>query len=227
VLLSSGWVGLDLMGSALTSGSLATSALASTQIAACTSGCVWLIASWIRNKPSSVAVINGVVAGLAGITPASGYVSSQASIVIGIILGVVSYISAYIIKQKLRIDDALDVSSVHGVTGIVGSISIGFVSEAYLDPSGGANGLFFGNPKLLGLQVLGVVMAAIWSGFWTLIIALVVKRVVGLTISEEEEMEGLDLVDHREYAYHELWLVGKERYEENGVINEDTLLLQK
>jgi len=174
-LLWMGWFGFN-GGSALTSGSLATSAIASTQIAACSSGCVWLIASWIRDKPSSVAVINGVIAGLAGITPASGYISSQSSIVIGIILGAASYGSAYFIKHKLRIDDALDVSSVHGLTGIIGSLSIGFVSEKSLNPTGGADGLFFGNPKLLGLQFLGVIVAILWAAFWTTIIALVAKK---------------------------------------------------
>jgi Amt family ammonium transporter len=130
-----GWFGFNA-GSALTSGSLATSAVASTQIAACASGMVWLCISWGRGKPSSIALINGVIAGLAGITPASGYVSSQSSIVIGLILGVVSYGGVWLFKHKLRIDDALDVSSVHGLTGIVGSLSIGFVSQKGLNPEG-------------------------------------------------------------------------------------------
>jgi len=225
-LLWMGWFGFN-GGSALTSGSLATSAIASTQIAACSSGCVWLVASWIRDKPSSVAVINGVIAGLAGITPASGYVSSQASIIIGLILGAASYCSVYIIKHKLKIDDALDVSSVHGLTGIIGSLSIGFVSQKSLNPAG-ADGLFFGNPKLLGLQLLGVTVAALWAAVWTAIIAQIVKRTVGLTITKEEELDGLDLVDHKEYAYHDLWLVGHERYttESSSNINEDFPLLK-
>jgi len=214
-LLWMGWFGFN-GGSALTSGSLATSALASTQIAACTSGCVWLAASWFRTKPSSVALINGVIAGLAGITPASGYISSQSSLVLGIVLGAASYGAAHLAKHKFRIDDALDVSSVHGLTGIIGSISIGLVSEKSLNPAG-ADGAFFGNPKLLGIQVLAVVVAGAWAAFWTLIIALICKKTVGLRISSEEEVEGLDIVEHQEYAYHDLWLVGHERYPEEGL----------
>jgi Amt family ammonium transporter len=105
-----GWFGFNA-GSALQSGSVATSAVASTQIAACTSGLVWLVISWIRNKPSTIALINGVIAGLAGITPASGYISSQATLLVGLILGLASYFSVILVKHKLRIDDALDVSS--------------------------------------------------------------------------------------------------------------------
>jgi len=225
-LLWMGWFGFN-GGSALTSGSLATSAIASTQIAACSSGCVWLAASWIRDKPSSIAVINGVIAGLAGITPASGYVSSQSSIVIGIILGVASYGSVYLLKHKLRIDDALDVSSVHGLTGVIGSIAIGFCGEKSLNEDG-EDGLIFGKGKLLGIQVLAVVVAAAWAAFWTLIIALIVKKTVGLSITEQEEVEGLDLVEHKEYAYHELWLIGHERYPDTTptiTINEEVLPL--
>jgi len=214
-LLWMGWFGFN-GGSALTSGSLATSALASTQIAACTSGCVWLAASWYRSKPSSVAMINGVIAGLAGITPASGYISSQSSIVVGLVLGAASYGSCILLKHKFRIDDALDVSSVHGLTGIMGSLAIGLVSEKSLNPNG-ADGAFFGNPKLLGIQLLAVVVAATWAAVWTVFIALLVKKTVGLRITSEEELDGLDIVEHQEYAYHDLWLVGHERYPEEGL----------
>jgi len=210
-LLWMGWFGFN-GGSALTSGSLATSALASTQIAACTSGFTWMVCAWIRDKPNSVTLINGVIAGLAGITPASGYISSQSSMVLGIILGLASYGAVYIMKHKFRIDDALDVSSVHGLTGIIGSLAIGFVAEKSLNAEG-ADGLFFGNPRQLGLQVLGVVIAALWSAFWTLILALILKRTFGLVIEDEEEEQGLDLVEHREYAYHNLIFQGEEKYE--------------
>lgn len=225
-LLWMGWFGFNA-GSALTSGSLATSAVASTQIAACASGMVWLSISWARDKPSSIALINGVIAGLAGITPASGYVSSQASIVIGLILGAVSYGGVWLFKHKLRIDDALDVSSVHGLTGIVGSLSIGFVSQKSLNADG-ADGLFFGNPKLLGIQVLAVVVAGAWAGVWTFILAKVIDKTMGLKITDEEEEQGLDLVEHGEFAYHNLWLVGREKHydSENPLsINEHTELL--
>jgi len=209
-LLWMGWFGFNA-GSALTSGSLATSAVASTQIAACTSGTVWLILSWIRGKPSSVALINGVIAGLAGITPASGYISSQSSLVIGIILGFASYFSCLLMKRKLHIDDALDVSSVHGLTGIIGSISIGICSDLSLNPEGGANGWIYGNPKLLGIQILAVVVVGLYSAFWTVIIALILKKTWGLRVTLEEEIRGVDVTEHNEYAYHGLVL---ERYDQ-------------
>ena len=225
-LLWMGWFGFNA-GSALTSGSLATSAVASTQIAACASGMVWLSISWARDKPSSIALINGVIAGLAGITPASGYVSSQSSIVIGLILGGVSYGGVWLFKHKLRIDDALDVSSVHGLTGMVGSLAIGFVSQKSLNPDG-ADGLFFGDARLLGIQVLAVVVAGAWAGFWTFVIAKIIDKTMGLKITSDEEEKGLDLVEHGEFAYHNLWLVGREAHydsEDPLVINEHTELL--
>ncbi len=106
-------------------------------------------------------------------------------------------------KHKLKIDDALDVSSVHGVTGIIGSLSIGFASQQSLNPSG-ADGLLFGNPKLLGIQCLAVVVAAVWSAFWTFVICYILKRTIGLTISEEEEEKGLDLVEHGEFGEEDI-----------------------
>jgi len=227
-LLWMGWFGFNA-GSALTSGSLATSAVASTQIAACCSAMVWLIASWIKDKPSSVALINGVIAGLAGITPASGFVSSQASIVIGLILGVASWFSVVLFKHKLKIDDALDVSSVHGVTGIIGSLAIGFAAQKSLNPAG-EDGLFFGNPRLLGIQLLAVVVAGVWSAFWTFVICIILKKTVGLTIGDEEEEKGLDLVEHGEFAYHNLWLIGNEsHYTDSPSINDESrqFLLKK
>jgi Amt family ammonium transporter len=203
-----GWFGFNA-GSALTAGSIATSAVASTQIAACCSGMVWLTISWIRDKPSCIALINGVIAGLAGITPASGYISSQASIIVGIILGITSYISVIIIKHKLQIDDALDVSSIHGITGIIGSLSIGFCSQKSLN-SQGADGLFFGNPRLLALQTLGVVVVIIYSAIITWILYKILDKLIGLKIQLEEEEIGLDIIEHGEYAYHNLWLAGTE-----------------
>lgn len=105
-LLWTAWFGFNA-GSALKSGSLAVSTVVATQRAAVCSGVVWLIISWIRHKPSATAVLNGVIAGLAGITPASGYIDPQYATIIGIILGLSSYFSIFLFKHKLRIDDAL------------------------------------------------------------------------------------------------------------------------
>jgi len=205
-MLWGGWFGFNA-GSALTSGAIATSTLASTQLAAVTSGTVWLIASWIRNKPSSIMVMVGIIAGLAGITPASGYINDQSSLVVGLIIGVCSYFSMWLVKAKLRIDDALDVISVHGVPGIIGSLAIGFCSETFVNPQA-ANGLIFkGGARLLGVQALAVLVTIVYTSVITFGIAIILKKTIGLRVSEEEEEQGLDLASHGEYAYHNLWMM--------------------
>eukprot|EP01133_Synstelium_polycarpum_P013075 gene13075-15379_t len=205
-LLWMGWFGFNA-GSALAAGSVATSAVVSTQIGGSFSAIVWIILSWLKGKPSTVAVINGVIAGLAGITPASGYINSQYSIGLGIVLGLSSYLSVYLLKHRMHIDDALDVSSVHGLTGIIGALAIGFCSQKSINPAG-ANGLFYGNAHLLGVQVMAVVVVAAWSGVATLALLYIIDKLIGLRIDESEEEHGLDLVEHGEYAYHKISLVG-------------------
>ncbi|KYQ99652.1 ammonium transporter [Tieghemostelium lacteum] len=209
-LLWMGWFGFNA-GSALAAGSVATSAVASTQIGGSFSAIVWIVLSWLRGKPSAVAVLNGVIAGLAGITPASGYINSQYSIGLGVVLGLASYLSVYLLKHKLHIDDALDVSSVHGLTGIIGSLAIGFCAEKAINPNG-ENGVFFGNPRLLGVQLLAVVVVAAWSAFVTFVLLVVIDKFVGLRIDQQEEDMGLDLVEHGEFAYHNISLTGNEHH---------------
>src|SRR3712207_5187380 len=128
-LLWIGWFGFNA-GSALASGSLAANTLLVTHIGASTSAVVWIALSWKRaRRPSSTAAINGAIAGLAGVTPAAGFISAQNSFLLGIVLGFASYYAILLLKEHLKIDDALDVSSVHGVTGIVGSLAIGRSEE--------------------------------------------------------------------------------------------------
>eukprot|EP00455_Lapot_gusevi_P044497 TRINITY_DN5566_c0_g1_i1.p1 TRINITY_DN5566_c0_g1~~TRINITY_DN5566_c0_g1_i1.p1 ORF type:complete len:477 (-),score=172.07 TRINITY_DN5566_c0_g1_i1:77-1507(-) len=209
-LLWMGWFGFNA-GSALSASAVAVSAVASTQIAACVSGIVWLALSWIRDRPSCVALINGVIAGLAGVTPASGYISSESTLVLGLILGVASFYGVVLMKHKLHIDDALDVSSVHGLTGLIGSIFIGFCSETRLNPIA-ANGVVFGGGRLLWVQLVGVIVVLVYAAVVTYLIGLVTQHFVGLRITIEEEISGLDMVEHAEFAYHKLVLVGHERY---------------
>ncbi|CAF1117977.1 unnamed protein product [Adineta steineri] len=199
-LLWTSWFGFNA-GSALQSGSLAVSTVVATQRAATTSGVVWLIISWIRHKPSATAVLNGVIAGLAGITPASGYIDPQYGAVIGVILGFSSYFSILLIKHKLRIDDALDVSSVHGITGVIGSIAIGFFGEKAFN-NDGRDGLFFGShsPYLLGIQTMAVCVTGLWSAIITIILLKIIDKIVGLKIEYDEEI-GLDHEEHGEQAY--------------------------
>ncbi|KAM9982074.1 hypothetical protein ACTFIY_004377 [Dictyostelium cf. discoideum] len=209
-LLWMGWFGFNA-GSALAAGNIATSAVASTQIGGSFSAIVWIILSAAKGKPNTVSVINGVIAGLAGITPASGYINSQYSIGLGICLGLASYYSVVLLKHKLHIDDALDVSSVHGLTGIIGSLAIGFCAELSVNPNG-ANGAFYGNPKLIGTQLLGVVSVAVWAAAWTWVLLKIIDATIGVKIDESEEELGLDLVEHGEFAYHNISLQGNENH---------------
>jgi Amt family ammonium transporter len=195
-----GWFGFNA-GSALTAGGLAANTLLVTQTASAASSLVWILLSWKRSgKPSAVAAINGAIAGLAGVTPASGYISVQNSLILGIVLGLVSYYAIMLLKERLRIDDALDVSSVHGVTGIVGTLAVGLIASSLINPAG-PNGLIYGNPIQIGLQALGVVSTAAFSFGGTIIIIKLLDKTIGLRVKGEQEEVGLDLSEHAEKAY--------------------------
>lgn len=199
-----GWFGFNA-GSALTSGALASNALLTSQIASATSGMVWLLVSWKKSKkPSVTGVITGAIAGLAGVTPSAGYISAQSAFFLGIILGFASYYGILLIKQRLRIDDALDVSSVHGLTGIIGSLAIGLVATSMINPTG-PNGLLYGNASQIGIQALGVLVAAILGFGGTIIIMKVINAVIGLRVKEEDEEKGLDTTQHGEREYGDEW----------------------
>lgn len=199
-LLWLGWFGFNA-GSALASGSLAGNTVIVTHMASSVSALIWVGLSWMRTgKPSVVAAVNGAIAGLAGITPASGFVSVEHSFVIGIAIGIASYSGIVIFKEKLKIDDALDVSSVHGVAGIIGSLSIGLFASKLVNPAG-PNGLLFGNPDQLGIQAIGVGVAAVLGFCGTWVIMKVLDFLIGVRVSPEVEDAGLDISEHAERAY--------------------------
>jgi Amt family ammonium transporter len=199
-LLWIGWFGFNA-GSALASGSLEANTLLVTHIASATSAMVWIALSWKRSgKPSTTAVINGAVAGLAGVTPASGFISPQNSFILGIVLGLASYYAILLLKEHWKIDDALDVSSVHGITGIIGSIAIGIVASTIINPAG-PNGLLYGNPMQLAIQALGVAVAGALGFGGTVVIMKVIDATIGLKVREDEEDIGLDVTQHAERAY--------------------------
>jgi Amt family ammonium transporter len=199
-LLWLGWFGFNA-GSALASGALAANALLVTQIGASTCALVWVFLSWKRNgKPTITAMINGAISGLAGVTPAAGFISGQHSFILGIVLGFASYYGIVLLKERLKIDDALDVSSVHGITGIDGSLSIGVFASQVINPAGPV-GWLYGNPMQLVIQAFGVGVAALMGFVGTLIILKIIDYVVGLKVNEEEEDLGLDISQHAEAAY--------------------------
>ena len=199
-LLWFGWFGFNA-GSALTAGPLAALAFATTHIAAGAAALAWTTAEWIlRKRPTLLGMVSGLVAGLVAITPAAGYVSPAASLVIGLLAGVVCY-GAVLLKEKLHYDDALDAWGVHGVGGLLGALLVGVFSQAALNPAG-ADGLLAGNPALLGKQALALLAVGAYTAVLTLVILKVVDKVVGLRVTEEEERMGLDATQHGEAAYN-------------------------
>ncbi|WP_415281358.1 ammonium transporter [Candidatus Nitrososphaera sp. FF02] len=199
-LLWIGWFGFNA-GSALASGALAANTLLVTHIGSATSAMVWIFLSWKRSgKPSTTAVINGAIAGLAGVTPAAGFIDAQSSFFLGIALGLASYYAILLLKEHLKIDDALDVSSVHGITGIVGALAIGILATQVVNPAG-PNGWLFGNPMQLAVQAMGVAVAAALGFGGTVAIMKVMDKTMGLKVKDEEEDIGLDITQHAERAY--------------------------
>ncbi len=199
-LLWLGWFGFNA-GSALASGGVAGNTVIVTHMASSISALIWVGLSWMRTgKPSVVAAINGAIAGLAGITPASGYVSVEHSFVIGIAIGLASYCGVLLIKDRLKIDDALDVSSVHGIAGIIGSLAIGIFASSAINPHG-PDGLLFGNPMQLLTQAIGVAVAGTLGFGGTFVILKALKFLVGIRVSKEVEEMGLDIGEHAEQAY--------------------------
>jgi Amt family ammonium transporter len=197
-----GWFGFNA-GSALAANGVAGNALLTSQIGCATCTLVWLFLSWKRSgKPSIAAVINGAISGLAGITPTAGYISGESAFVLGIILGFGSYYGIVLLKEKLRIDDALDVGSVHGITGILGALAIG-VAASPLIMEGGPVGWLHGNPAQLGIQAFGVAVAAAFAFSVSVAIFKIIDKTIGLKVSDEEEEAGLDITQHAEKGFND------------------------
>ena len=201
VLLWFGWFGFNA-GSALTAGVLAASAFVVTNIAAAASALTWATLSWAENrKPSAMSAATGAVCGLIAITPASGFVGPVAALAIGVIAGVVTYGAVYIRTNKIKIDDTLDVWAAHGIGGLTGAVLTGFFAEKVIN-SAGNNGLLFGNPHQLLVQVIAVVAVGIYSFVATwLILKLLSWFKMPLRVSASEEAEGLDMAVHGEAGY--------------------------
>lgn len=201
-LLWVGWFGFNA-GSAFSSGSVSANTIIVTHIASSASAIVWVSLSWKRTgKPSVISAINGALAGLVGITAASGFVSIENAAIIGLAVGFASYFGVSFFKDRLKIDDALDVSSVHGIAGIIGSLSIGLFASTLVNHAG-VNGLFYGNPHQLLLQAMGVGVAIVLGFGGTFIIMKILKKTVGIRVTPDVEEQGLDIGEHAEEAYSE------------------------
>jgi Amt family ammonium transporter len=198
-LLWFGWFGFN-GGSAVASGSLATSAFVVTHISTAAAALSWMIVEWAyRGNPTVLGAASGAVAGLVAITPASGFVSPVSAIIIGLAAGVACYF-AINLKTKLGYDDSLDVVGVHGVGGTWGALATGLFASKAINTAGN-DGLFFGNPSLLGVQALSVVSAWVYSFVMTLIILKILDWTMGLRVSDDHEINGLDISQHGESGY--------------------------
>ena len=194
-----GWFGFN-GGSALGANGIAVSAIIATHAAAAMGAIAWCGAEWAhRGKPTVLGVASGAVAGLATVTPAAGYVSPMSAIAIGLVAGMTCY-AAIVWKGRFGYDDSLDVVGIHGVGGVIGILATGLFASKVVNP-GGADGLFFGNPGLFGIQLLVVAVTTIFSIIGTFVILKLVDSMTGLRVSSEEEATGLDLSQHNERAY--------------------------
>jgi len=195
-----GWFGFNA-GSAVAAGMLSTSAFVVTHIAGAGGALSWAIVEWVyKGKPTTLGAASGAVAGLATITPASGFVTPMPALFIGLTAGAFCYLGV-VGKNKFGYDDSLDVVGIHGVGGTWGVLAVGlFATKAVNDA--GNNGFFFGNPGLLGVQALAVAAAWIYSFLVTFILLKILDWTMGLRVSEEEEDSGLDLSQHNEVGYN-------------------------
>ncbi|MDD5474706.1 MAG: ammonium transporter [Candidatus Methanoperedens sp.] len=198
ILLWFGWFGFNA-GSAVTSGGLAVNAFVVTNTGGAAAALVWMLLSWYHKKPSVLGTVTGGVVGLATVTPASGFVTPLAAIVIGAVAAVLSYY-AMLFRMKRNIDESLDVWACHGIGGAWGAIATGIFATTLVNPAG-ANGLLYGNSGLLITQVIAVAVTWVYSFVVTFILAKVIDATIGLRVGEEEEAVGLDVSQHAEKAY--------------------------
>jgi Amt family ammonium transporter len=196
-LLWMGWFGFN-GGSALAANGLAVTAIFNTNTAAAAASLTWMLLAWRDDKPSVLGIVTGAVVGLVAITPAAGFVKPWAAIIIG---GTAATISYYAIKfrQRTRLDESLDVFACHGLGGTTGAILTGLFATTAVNKAG-ANGLFYGNPKQLFIQIAAVAIVAVFTFIMTFTIAKVLDALMGLRVDTNAEEVGLDISEHGELA---------------------------
>ncbi len=200
MLLWVGWFGFN-GGSALTATDDASMAIINTHTAAATAALLWVLIERIKfGKSTTVGFATGAIAGLATVTPAAGFINPGAAILLGVAAAVVCYAAIVLVKNRLKIDDSLDVFAVHGVGGMLGSILLAVFMSIDLGGTGYAEGMSMGN--MLGVQALAVVVVAVFSAILTAIIAIGVSLFMPMRVSEDEEVQGLDTTSHGERGWH-------------------------
>ena len=195
-----GWFGFN-GGSALGAGNSAGMALLVTHTAAATASLVWMFIEWFRfGRPSLVGIVTGMVAGLATVTPASGFIGIPGGLILGLAGGVACYIAVDLIRVRLKIDDSLDVFAVHGVGGILGSLLVAYLALPAFGGLGLADGVTAGSQFMV--QLSSVAITVLWTGIASYVILKIIGVVIGLRVDQQDEIEGLDLSQHGERGYH-------------------------
>jgi Amt family ammonium transporter len=197
-LLWMGWFGFN-GGSALAANGLAVNAVVTTNTAAAAAALSWMLITWRQNKPSVLGIVTGAVVGLVAITPAAGYVTPLAAIVIGALASPISLL-AIKARQKMGLDESLDVWACHGMGGTWGALAVGLFATKTVNAAG-ADGLFYGNPAQLLIQAAAAGAAILFAFGMTYLLARILKALVGLRVSHDEEEVGLDISEHGEPAY--------------------------
>jgi Amt family ammonium transporter len=196
-----GWFGFNA-GSALAANEDAGMAMLVTHISAATASLVWMIIDWIKfGKPTLIGLVTGTIAGLASITPASGFVGPIGGLVIGLSAGIVCYILVSFVKSSLRIDDSLDVFAVHGAGGVLGIILVSFLADTRFGGVGYAEGM--DSVSQLSVQGIGIAAVFAWSVIASIIIIIIVRATTGLRVDPSFEEEGLDISSHGETNYRQ------------------------
>jgi len=197
-LLWVGWFGFNA-GSALAANGLAGMAIAVTQVATAAAALAWMFVEWLtRGKPSVLGIISGAVAGLVAITPAAGFVTPSGALWIGLVAGLVCFVMVTWVKVKLKYDDSLDVFGIHGMGGIVGAVLTGVFAAPEI---GGAAGLLYGNAGQVWTQIVGIAATVVWSGLGAFVILKVIDLTIGIRVSKDVEIEGLDVNLHGEVLH--------------------------
>ena len=195
-----GWFGFN-GGSALGAGNSAGMALLVTHIAAATASLVWMFIEWFRfGRPSLVGIVTGMVAGLATVTPASGFIGIPGGLILGLAGGVACYVAVDLIRVRLKIDDSLDVFAVHGVGGVLGSLLVAYLALPSFGGLGLAEGVTAGSQFMV--QLSSVAITVLWTGIASYVILKIIGAVIGLRVDQQDEIEGLDLSQHGERGYH-------------------------
>ncbi|MHB8790031.1 MAG: ammonium transporter [Desulfobulbaceae bacterium] len=199
-LLWFGWFGFN-GGSALAANGIAASAFVATHLGGMAGMAMWTVMEWIKlGRPTTLGAASGAIAGLATITPAAGFVGPNAAVIIGLIAGLVCFVAVNA-KSRLGYDDSLDVVGIHGVGGVVGTLLLGVFASTAVNPAG-ADGLLAGNIAQLGKQAVGVVVVSVYAFAVSWLLLKVVHKTMGLRLSPEHEVQGLDSTEHSEAAYN-------------------------